>query len=320
LATAALRRYGIAQSRLTLLSAREHFLFRVDSPPGDTDAALTGRLTLRLYHPHAYDEAGVVAELAWLAALRRDTTLDVPEPVPARGGTLLATLDEAGAGEPRHAVLCRWVAGRRRRASLSPAALEAVGRFTAQLHQHSARFTPPAVSPARRRDWARVFGGDSVVSPGSTDPLLTAEQRRAFARVAGLVRAALESLGTDPEVYGMIHGDLHTANYLFDREGVGAIDFEDCGMGHHLYDLAVILDELLVRFPDREPDLRLALLRGYRAVRPLPAAHEALLDSLIAMRLAELVRWYGTATDPTVRAQAQTLIREALHHFARLGP
>ena len=117
-----------------------------------------------------------------------------------------------------------------------------------------------------------------------------------------------------------VHGDLHTANYLFERGHVGAIDFEDCGLGHYLYDLAVILDEVLARFPGREPTFRTALLQGYRAVRPLPAEHEALLDTFIAMRLAELIRWYGSAADPAVRAQAHTLIAEAMRHFARLEP
>jgi Ser/Thr protein kinase RdoA (MazF antagonist) len=96
------------------------------------------------------------------------------------------------------------------------------------------------------------------------------------------------------------------------------IDFEDCGQGPYLYDLAVILDELQSRFPEREPTFRAALLRGYRAVRPLPAGHEALLDTLIAMRLAELLRWYGSATDPALRAQAQPSIEENLRQIARL--
>jgi Ser/Thr protein kinase RdoA (MazF antagonist) len=317
LATAALRSYGIVPARLVLLSAREHFLFRVDAGAHSTDH---DRFTLRLYHPAAYDEAGVAAELAWLAALRRDTALAVPEPLPTIDAGLLVTLGDANAGEPRHAALCRWVPGRRRRASLTPAALAAVGRFTAELHRHAARFTPPTESIARRWDWERVFGGASVVGPESTDPLLTREQHRAFAGVATLVRAALDRLGTAPEVYGMVHGDLHTANYLFERGHVGAIDFEDCGLGHYLYDLAVILDEVLARFPEREPTFRTALLQGYRAVRPLPAEHEALLDTFIAMRLAELIRWYGSAADPAVRAQAHTLIAEAMRHFARLEP
>ena len=318
LASLALRDYGVAVARLSLLSAKEHPIFRVDLPPAGSAILGAGRFTLRLYHPDAYDAAGVAAELAWLSALCRETMLAVPEPLPTTGGALLADLDEAESGEPRHATLCRWVVGRRRRASLTPVALEAVGRFVGELHRHSSSFIPPSDSPARRWDWERVFGGDSIVGPQSTDPLLTPDQRRAFATAAARVRAALDTLGRSPECYGMIHGDLHTANYIFDRGTVGAIDFEDCGQGPYLYDLAVILDELQARVPEREPIYRAALLRGYRAVRRLSAAHEALLDTLIAIRLAELLRWYGSAADPALRANAQPLIEENLRQIARL--
>ena len=48
--------------------------------------------------------------------------------------------------------------------------------------------------------------------------------------------------------------------------------------------------------------------------------HEHKVVCEIAMRLAELIRWYGSAADPAVRAQAHTLIAEAMRHFARLEP
>ena len=104
------------------------------------------------------------------------------------------------------------------------------------------------------------------------------------------VRRAQRELGDGPEVFGLIHADLHQENYLFDRGRVRAIDFDDCGWGHFVYDLAVTLSELRWR-PDYGAR-RAGLLRGYRAVRPLPAAHERYLEVFHGLRLLQLTLWF----------------------------
>jgi Ser/Thr protein kinase RdoA (MazF antagonist) len=62
-------------------------------------------------------------------------------------------------------------------------------------------------------------------------------------------------------VFGLIHADLHQENYLFHGKQVRAIDFDDCGYGPFVYDLAVTLSELEHRAD--YPTLRAALLAGY---------------------------------------------------------
>lgn len=136
LAQAALDQYdGFDEAKLMLLSTTEHALFRVDVPSASrTDGQ---GFVLRIYHPDAYDAASVAVELAWLAALCRETELVVPEPVPARDGALRVVAAVAGVPEPRACVLFRWVDGRRLKARLSARALERVGRFVAKLHRHA---------------------------------------------------------------------------------------------------------------------------------------------------------------------------------------
>ena len=92
-------------------------------------------------------------------------------------------------------------------------------------------------------------------------------------------------------MFGLIHGDFNFKNLLFWRGEVRAIDFDDCGFGHFLYDLGVLLETLLFR-PDYLA-LRAALLGGYRRVRPLPPGQEVLLDTFIAARWVHigLVIW-----------------------------
>ena len=84
---------------------------------------------------------------------------------------------------------------------------------------------------------------------------------------------------------------------------VRLIDFDDCGHGYRLYDIAVALWELRHR-PDYE-SFRAALVAGYTRHRPLPEGQLAHLDAFIAAREVAFALWFaGTAeVNPDFRDQ-----------------
>lgn len=57
----------------------------------------------------------------------------------------------------------------------------------------------------------------------------------------GTKRAAMDMLGERSATFGLIHADLHLDNVLFAGGEARPIDFDDCGLGHWLYDIAVTL-------------------------------------------------------------------------------
>ena len=112
----------------------------------------------------------------------------------------------------------------------------------------------------------------------------------------------LRQLGEGGGQFGLIHADLHLDNALFWRGEVRVIDFDDCGFGYWLYDIAVALWEL--RHRDDYGRFRAALIDGYAQHRPLPPGGLAHLDDFIATRNVAFGLWFaGTAqVNPAFRA------------------
>jgi Ser/Thr protein kinase RdoA (MazF antagonist) len=280
LAEAALTAYDVPVARLTPLGHGLNTTFRVDGADGH-------RYLLRVQRPDGPAAAQVRSELAWLAALRRETDLVVPLPVPTRGRDLVTVVADPAVPEPRTCVLCHWVEGRFVDERLSAPQLYAVGEFTARLHLHGARMNG--------LDRGRV---DDLTDFGRTqvDGFSSAVVDRAVAQAGGderiretvaRARAVRAGLGYGSDVFGLVHGDLHQENYLFHRCRVRAVGFDGCGFGHYAYDLAVT-HAALGRLPQRE-ELREALLDGYRSVRPAAATTDPeVLDAFAALRNLQL--------------------------------
>jgi Ser/Thr protein kinase RdoA (MazF antagonist) len=291
LAEVALTAYDLPSARLTLLAHLFNTTFRVDTATGQ-------RYVLRIHRAGTPTVESVGAELAWLAALRRDTTLEVPAPVPTRTGALLTLAAAPGVPQPHICVLFHWLPGRLLRHGLTPVQLERTGELMARLQNHALQWGPPPGFPRGRVDWpieaARrlpdPFAPEVVTAIHTlvADTLSAAEAEQVTATLER-VRAVEQALGQGPETFGLIHADLRYSNLLFARHTVRAIDFDDCGFGPLLFDPAVMLSAIL-NWPEY-PALRAALLAGYRRVRLLPAEHEAHLDTFIALRQIQDALW-----------------------------
>ncbi len=170
------------------------------------------------------------------------------------------------------------------------------------------RFAPP---PGFERwqieeisDEAADHIADTVAEIGGPRSVATVE------RLLAEARRSQHELATESDVFGLIHSDLHQENYLFHRGEVGAIDFDDCGWGHFVYDLAVASSEL--RYRRDHPDLLAAMLSGYRDVRALPADHERHLEVFLGLRALKLTLWMHEQRDHPGFADWETEVREGL--------
>jgi Ser/Thr protein kinase RdoA (MazF antagonist) len=297
----ALTAFGVDADRMTLLRHEANTTFRVE--------AVGERFVLRVSRPGLQTAETIASEMAWLGALRRDTGLGVPEPVPSRGGSFVVVADDAGVPVPHVCVLLRWLEGRFRDRRLAPAQLRLVGALEAHLHGHAEGWRPSAGFLRPRVDTitdagkvASIAGSAAAALPGDhpaeddadralrlVGELISADAAALVDRALSLVRATTRALAQTPGSFGLIHGDLHYDNFLFHGGAVRAIDFDDCGWGFHLYDLAVTLWELEER--PRYDELRDALLHAYAEHRPLPDDHPAHLRALFVLRRLQMLMW-----------------------------
>lgn len=282
-AVRALADYPIEEPRLSFIAHGENTTFRVDS--GDA------RFLMRVHRPNRHgrgvdSRVAVGSELTWLAALQADTDLSVPTPIRARGGQRTTVADG------RVCSVLGWQNGRMRAARPRSVHFQRLGGVLARLHEHASVWAPPAGFVRMRWDWETFFGNTmeygGVSAAGCWD-LVPAPVRTRFDEVARRMRTVMAGLGSEPDVFGLIHADLHLENALFDGDVVRLIDFDDCGFGYWLYDIAVPLWEYRGRADYAA--IREALLDGYGERRELPDLTH--LDDFIATRDVAFGLWFA---------------------------
>jgi len=252
-----------------------------------------GDVSLRIYPAQRADARPIETEIAWLRALA-DEGLHVPRPIADAQGRFLHLWQPDPAEPPRHAVLLTWLDGRMHDRGLTPQRLHRVGALTARLHRSAARLavaggiaTDRLAYDSDLRAWARVPRASALGREAG------AAARAAATRLA----EDLAGLPTTSDSHGFVHGDLHQWNLLFARDVAGAIDFTDCGWGHHAMDLAAPLQFLRHWLLDQHdhraqaPRLQEALLRGYSEVAPLPTGIEHQVDVYIVARMFMSLDW-----------------------------
>ena len=268
----------------TLANVSENTTFRLDDPRSGQAWAL--RVNRRGYH----SLNAIRSELAWAAALRADGVALTPVAVPGLDGELVQHI--AWQGEPRHAVLFHWEAGREPTVADEPA-FALMGETAARMHDHVRRWQPPpwferhswtfATSLGETPHWGRWRDGIGV----------TSEIAGVFAQAIGLIERRLARFGVGAERFGLIHGDMRQANLLIDGPRLKVLDFDDCGFSWLLYDAAAT-----VSFFEHRPEvagLIAARADGYRRARALAAAaDEAELPTFILLRRLLLVAWLGS--------------------------
>ncbi|MFN2143898.1 MAG: phosphotransferase, partial [Anaerolineales bacterium] len=225
------------------------------------------KYVLRVNAPSFNARAEIASEMEWLNAIVHDTKLLVPVPVRTSAGNWVHTVDLPALGIFRHCVLFEYLSAKAAEDTITPNKMEFLGAMIGLIHKHGASFKLPHGFIRKHWDLEGLRGEMLDVPISQALAALTKEEREVLKKAEIIVAEAMEQLGTSPQVYGLIHGDLHLKSLLFTPDGRPVvIDFDTCGYGYYIYDLAVAIWNLFNR--EDYTELRKALLRGYRKVRP----------------------------------------------------
>ncbi|ANF59088.1 phosphotransferase enzyme family protein [Halotalea alkalilenta] len=291
LAQRALERYPPAlRGSAALICLSENATLRIDTRSGS-------RYVLRLHRQGYHSPAAIESELAWLRALD-EAGLEVPRPLDGVDGSALQLLELAN-GSIQPVVMFEWIEGDEPHPDEDlESSFIRLGELNARLHAHSRGWTPPAGFLRPRWDHAGTVGADALWGDWRCAPWLSAAGREVIEQCIVTISARLTDYGEGPQRFGLIHADPRLANLLIDGASTRIIDFDDCGHGWFLHDLASALS-----FHEHHPKARRwidAWLEGYARIGRLEDDDLAALPSLIVQRRLQLLAWTGTrrGTDP----------------------
>lgn len=243
---------------------------------------------LRIRKTPGPGSAEVLSELVVLHEFSARTGTIVPAPLPARDGRLFCTV--AVADEIYLCVIFNWVPGVHVAADqITPAQMAAMARAVAQLHDFSATFRPPAdfVRPAYGDEW--FFGPNTWSADSDFVALLPPDAATCLQKANAVIHNRLENFPRTPDTFGLIHYDLHPGNFLFQENAAHLIDFDECGFGWYLFDLAHTLFEFIEN--PRFPEFRDLALAEYAAVRSGTPVRESDLQLFLALQGIAYLNW-----------------------------
>jgi len=290
---ALLRWDNLSGADIRLINHSENQTFQIDTPA-------QGSYTLRVHRVGYQSPASIDSELAWLMALRRDTALAIPQPVPGTDGQLLQTF--ATTQGERLAVLFRHIPGREPTPDSNLDGLfVTLGGYAATMHNHVRRWQRPA--GFQRQVWQAqtILDADGAWGDWRIAPGVNHANRPVLDQLEAVLWQRLADYGTDPDRYGLIHADMRLGNLLVDGSKVSLIDFDDCGFCWFTYDFAAAIS-----FHETNaaiPAFRAAWLRGYQAVRPLSGEDIAAMDSMVMLRRMALLAWIGSHAETSLAEQ-----------------
>lgn len=264
-----------------LINVSENHTFRIDGADGS-------RHVLRLHRPHYQSRTAINSELAWLGALAATTDIPAPRPLPGRDGELLQEV-----APDRFAALFRFEAGREPQPDEDLVALFAtLGRYAAMAHLHVENWEQPERFVRPIWDAIGLLEPAGLWGDWRKAPHVEGEVLEDLLALDEALRQRLHAYGTDIDRFGLIHADMRLGNLLVDGERVTLLDFDDCGFGWFLYDLAASLS--FFETSPQVPALIRSWLNAYMQVRPLKTEDVAMIDTLILLRRMALLAWISS--------------------------
>ena len=264
------------------------------------------RLALRVNTNSHSTAANVMAQQAWLHAVRAETDVLVPDPVAAPDGRWAVEVPSPEWGGPLLVTVATWLAGE----DVGTCDVEqaaALGQAMARLHDHAEGFELPTGAHLPEFE-DPLFGDEDLIT---RRPHLTESDAAVLRDAMNEGRRAFDSAGGGADRI-LLHADLHGGNLKWHAGRLAVFDVDDSGLGVPALDLAIATFYLR----DGSGTER-ALRDGYAGVRPLPDVDEADFEALVASRQLLLANSLFQSSTAELRAEAQDYLGVTVERLRR---
>ena len=273
--------------------------FKISSPDGRTFA-------LRINVNSKRSLANLRAEIFWVRELSKVEGLTVASPVANARGEFILSRHHELLGRDLLAVMFDWLDGEELAESHDLTGVALTGESIARMHLASRETQLP--TGAELATLTDFFWG----APNSIETAIELPEP-----VRATLLAAVEHIqAVTDRLYArhkpqLIHADVHSWNVMWNGRDVAIFDFDDCGIGLPIQDLAVALYYLDTQ------EQRDALLDGYRRVTELPDYSADELRALLLQRRIFLLNYLLETENPDHRAMVPKYLDETLNRVAK---
>lgn len=269
-----LKNYGIHDAKISCINFEFNATFSVETDSGT-------KYALRININSTRTVENMKGEIEWVRHLNRTSGIHTPTPIATLNDNYIISGFHADSNQTLHAVMYSWLEGEELGDEPTLEQLHEVGRAMAKLHQESAEFALSA--DAALPTFNDFFWGteDYLFSNKSK---LSDTDRALIKEAHDHIMKFTNELYVNSPVH-IIHADFHGWNLMWNDNRLSIFDFDDCGFGVEAQDLAVVLYYL------DTPEQDVAILNGYRSVKPLPQYSDLAMKALLLQRRLLLLNY-----------------------------
>lgn len=269
-----LTNYGIHDAKISCINFEFNATFSVETDSGT-------KYALRININSTRTVENMKGEIEWVRHLNRTSGIHTPTPIATLNDNYIISGFHADSNQTLHAVMYSWLEGEELGDEPTLEQLHEVGRAMAKLHQESAEFALSA--DAALPTFNDFFWGteDYLFSNKSK---LSDTDRALIKEAHDHIMKFTNELYVNSPIH-IIHADFHGWNLMWNDNRLSIFDFDDCGFGVEAQDLAVVLYYL------DTPEQDVAILNGYRSVKPLPQYSDLAMKALLLQRRLLLLNY-----------------------------
>jgi Ser/Thr protein kinase RdoA (MazF antagonist) len=266
--------YGISNAEVSCINFEFNATFSVETEAGV-------KYALRINFNSTRTIKNMMAEIEWVRHLNHTSGINTPTPIATLKDDFIVSAVHPESGQTLSAVMYSWLEGEEIGDEPTSDQLHEVGKAIALLHQESSDFVLSSQSELPTFD--DFFWGTEDFLFSDKSKLSVADRsliQEAHDRIMEFTRDLYE---TSP--VHIIHADFHGWNLMWHEGRLSIFDFDDCGFGVEVQDLAVALYYL------DTPEQEQALLAGYTSVKPLPSYTVNAMKALLLQRRLLLLNY-----------------------------